>query len=418
MQFITGIALALGFVGSLLAPVRYRIGIAVIGGLAILIFVVPGSLGFGPLGAADSIIVAAAWMTALSLSTLRPLRFDRLFALYIVVVLLGSIGAIITTGEVGFPVLVALSGIVFVVVCGTLSREEWLIVRVGATVLAALVAVLCLVEAFAINRPLFVATPFGLSPLFPESIRAQATLGHPLVAAMVMLIGIGFTLTLRFRVGSKLLVVALLAAGVISTGSTSAIIAAAFTVIAGFIVSGGSNSRIARVGLAGVVVFFVATLSLVPSGLLADVSNQNSVHRANSFLAIPRLFTSRSPVEALFGTGWGSEELMYQRNVLINDNFFAIDNQFTTVIVVAGGIGIVCFLAFIIGLLLKSRGSARVTLLALVLMFLSFDVLNWAATSALFITFASFALFKQVRPRDGEPVALPNARESLSQRVR
>ncbi|MFB2599452.1 O-antigen ligase family protein [Herbiconiux sp. P17] len=401
---------------ALVVPSKIRLALALSGGLALVVFVPAGTIGTGVVSSVAGMILALIWMFVVAITAGRAVRFPRYFGLYIGVVALGFLSAFVANDVQPFNLLAAAVPLGMALLAGSLNTQEWSIVKVVIIVMGLIQAALCVVESVVLKAPLFAAVAYGVNPLLGDAIRGQGTLGHPLVAALTILVGFGLVLASTYRVIVKLVLMAALFLGIVATGSTSAIIAAIFCLTVGLIVTGSTSSRIARFAIVICVAIFVVTLSLVPSSLTDDVSGVNSVHRTNSLLAFPRLITERSVFESLFGSGWGSATSLYERNVLINDGFFAIDNQFTTIAAVSGLIGFLLFVSFLALILLKSRGAMRVVLLTLMVMFASFDVLSWVATSSLFVVCVALALREaqdasdasqqSLRPGDRSPADL------------
>jgi len=280
-----------------------------------------------------------------------------------------------------FPVLVGFFAL-------SLNASEWPLVLRGIVCIAALEAVMCAVEVFILNRTLTGSTGGGPHPLLAGAVRAEGTLGHPLVVGMVMLVGLLLAVSSRLAMYWKAPLMVVLGVGIFACGSTSVYIAAILCLGLHFLNSGSLAVRLAKFVAVTALALFLLLGTTVLAPITDDVSGVNSTHRLNSVIGLPRLLTNRPLVEAIFGTGWGSEQQNYQAGYLIDDNFFAVDNEFTSVMMAAGLIGFIMFVVATALALLQSKSSSRLALFSLVFMFFSFDVLGWGATTVLFIVLA------------------------------
>lgn len=328
---------------------------------------------------------ASVLMTAVSVSTaLRPIRVTRLMMFYVLIVLVGLLSALFSGVPSQFASIVAVTTLVPVFTTATLSDREWSVVRFAVIATGGAVAALCLVEVFLVDAPLFAEASYGTNPILESDVRAQATVGHPLVAAMVQLFALGILLAAKVGPLAKIFLAVALLIGIVATGSTSAVLAALLCVISFFVFAGRARWWVFRVVLVGLAGVLAVGASVVPSSLGSDISGNNATHRINSLLAIPRLL-QRGVGETIFGSGWGSQESLYRRGVLINDGFFAVDNQFTTVLAACGVIGAIALAVLLVKMFVRARGGEKAIVLSMTLMFVSFDVLNWVATGALYI---------------------------------
>jgi hypothetical protein len=75
---------------------------------------------------------------------------------------------------------------------------------------------------------------------------------------------------------------------------------------------------------------------------------------------------------------------LFAQGFLQQDGFFAVDDQWVTTFAVAGAVGLAALVAAVLFGLVHGTGPTRPAVLVPVLMFLSFDLLEWRATAVLF----------------------------------
>jgi hypothetical protein len=384
------ITLILGLVGAgvwaaVAAGQGRRLGVGVLGAVAAAILIPPL---YTPLPAYAGISIGGLWILALALTVRRPYINSANYTLFAAVMALGIVGALLTSPEPWFFSLVALFPVLVGFFALSLNASEWRLVRGGIVCIAAIEGLICAVEAFILHRTLTGSRGGGPHPLLAGTDRAEGTLGHPLVAGMVMLVGLLLVVSSGLRIHWKAPLMVVLGAGIFACGSTSVYIAAMLCLGLHFLNSGNRALRLAKLVAVTALASFLLFGSTVLAPITDDVSGANSTHRLNSIIGLPRLLTNRPIAEAIFGTGWGSEQQNYQAGYLINDDFFAVDNQFTSVMMATGLIGFIMFVAATALALSQSRSSTRLALFSLVFMFFSFDVLGWGATTVLFIVLA------------------------------
>jgi hypothetical protein len=391
--------LAASIWGAAAAGSEHRLGVGVLGALAGAILIPPL---YTPLPPYVGVAVGGLWLAILALTARRPPGVTATFTLFTVVMVLGLAT---TMAEAPVPWLtdqVALYTIIVGFFAQSLTPSEWHLVRLGIIGIAIIEALIGGVEVFVIRATFTGSDEGGPHPLINGTVRAEGTLGHPLVAGMVMLVGLLLVLTSDLAIRWKAILVAVLGTGVLASGSSSVYLTALLCLTVHFLKSRSTVLRLAKYVTVAAAAFYLLFGSAILAPVTDDVSGVNSTHRLNSFIAFPRLLTERSIQEGLFGSGWGSAKQNYQAGYLINDNFFAIDNQFTTVMMSAGLLGFVLFVAAVALALWQSDASTRLAQFSMVFMFLSFDVLGWGSTAALFIVLAVNKAKRNPVRRDAE----------------
>lgn len=216
--------------------------------------------------------------------------------------------------------------------------------------------------------------------------RATGTMAHPIPFGTLMAVSVLLALTpaLRWPVAVRLPMVAAGTFGVALSGSRSAALSLLVGLLVATLVPGALRlSAAARtvivLGAAGALLLVdVASLRVVNS-----VQGTGSLtHRLGALDAAERLAERPLP-QTLLGSGAGSLRDLFDAGFLQLDGFFAVDNQFVATFATAGLIGALALVALVgVGLVGGHRGTRPAALL-MVVMFLSFDVLEWHATALL-----------------------------------
>lgn len=385
---------------------HYR-AVALLGGVG-LVVLIPAL--HTPLPGWAGMAAGAAWMLLFGAFLPNRSRPGGWFPVVVfsAVVLLGAISSVAIRP---FP-FVAIA-LLYLIPIALLSRglvpDDARVVRNGVVTLAVIEALLCVAE-FAIFRgdPLDPAS--GYHPVLSSFTRTEGTLGHPIVAGVVMLVGL--VLLLAFRVASRWRFIGsvVLLAGIFTTGSSSVYVAALVAVVTPLVFVGRIGSRIVKVGLLAAIVLWLLAHQELFEPVVKDVSGVNSTHRLNSIQAIPSLLTLRPLGDGLFGSGWGSEQANYSLGFLKNDYFYTVDNMFATTMMAAGLLGFVLMIVFIVKVFFDADRAGRIALLPVVVMMFSFDVLQWASAGALFLIIA-------LAFRRGSPAAVVQPRKPVQERA-
>jgi hypothetical protein len=364
---------------------EHRLGVGVLGALAGAILIPPLYTALPPYA---GLAAGSLWLAILALTARRPPGVTATFTLFTVVMALGLATTMAAAPVPWLTDQVSFFTIMVGFFAQSLTPSEWRLVRFGIICIATIQALIGGVEVFVTKATFTGSDEGGPHPLINGTVRAEGTLGHPLVAGMVMLVGLLLVLASDLTIRWKLVLSAVLGVGVLASGSSSVYLTAMLCLTFHFLKSKSSVVRLAKYVTVAAAAFYLLFGTAILAPVTDDVSGVNSIHRLNSFIAFPRLLTDRSIQEGLFGSGWGSAKQNYQAGYLINDNFFAIDNQFTTVMMSAGLLGFIVFVAAVTLALWQSDSSTRLAQFSMVFMFLSFDVLGWGSTAALFIVLA------------------------------
>lgn len=359
------------------------LGVGVLGALSASILIAPSGMG---VPVYTGMAVGVGWLFIFAFTAWRRIRVPFTYKLFLVPACIGIIGSLFVPSTPFLPVLVALFTLVVGVFSGSLSGQDKRVLYQGLIVVGACEAGLCSYETLVTKAWSFGQADLWPHPLITGSVRAAGTLGHPLIAGMIMLVALGLLIASPWKPRlMKTLVLALLLLGIFSTGSMSVYITAGVCLLLPF-----AARRSARAHAVKVLLLLVGGLYLLLDDkslaqVFSGVEALNSGHRLNTILAFPSLILDRPFGMSMFGTGWGTADQNYLSGYLVNDNFFAPDNQFVTVLMSTGIVGLTFFAAFLAAALRRTESGSRLALATLIIMFFSFDVLSWAPTGALFI---------------------------------
>jgi len=256
----------------------------------------------------------------------------------------------------------------------------------------------------------------GLTASGATLFRVQATFGHPIPLASFLVVG--FVLALwaprsssrRYTEVVRLLILAILAVGVVVTFSRSSWIALFVAVVAGLAYRRTSNlDRLRVIALCGIP---VAILFFTPLGGYAFDYTQNIEstlsfrQRMASLQAVPDLLGT-GPAPVLIGMGAKAKEELYSSGILQSvQNVQVVDNQYITLLIEAGLVGLILFVMMSWSALramrpktafLSSTTVDERTILGLGLAFLTvlcamffYDGLYWPSTAILFWSMLGF----------------------------
>jgi hypothetical protein len=264
----------------------------------------------------------------------------------------------------------------------------------GIVAIAVAEAVLAAWELIVAGRPLFwTATsddPVNIlfNPLLSDSVlRMAGTTGHPIVLGVLLTVAIALVLTTPRTFGPAPLRVGILAAlalGELASGTRSALIAIALIAVYA-VCSAPGSSRPWRVLVAAVGAAVGATqlAGFVQEQTTLLLSTGSWTNRAGSLDAAPDLITERPVLEALFGSGWGSESSLFDRGFLNQNGFGIVDNQFVTSIATLGLVGGALLVALLVAAWRSGGRTTRAALIGFVCMAFAFDFMRWAGVVVL-----------------------------------
>lgn len=352
-----------------------------------LVFVPPKAIGFGLIGLFLAPVLSSFLIffsiKRSRLSVVRPKGLGVLVCLYLILLLTSAVNS----GSDFYYLAVAAVAVSVFLGAAQLSYFEIMTVRRTIVFAAIASAILALYENAFRGVPIIgiYSASLGQNTLV-EGVRSQATLGHPLVLGFFLTLGIITLLSgVHWNWLPTTLGVILMFAGIVASGSASAVVVALVAVAASFVlrVKAGMARSYVAVGLV-VVGLVITRSSLLPSsfseGLVGKLTGANAEHRTASLEAIPSLLSDQAIVNVLFGNGWGSARRLYDAGILKSDGFYAVDNQLVTLVVTGGIVSVVLFFSFLLFRVKETDSAGLVAVLCTIVMGFSFDIAEWAAT--------------------------------------
>lgn len=372
---------------------------APVAALVVLIVVPSSATASFPLGSLYPIFAALGIQIVGLLKNVRVLRqppFILWMALFLVLQALPDIDP--------FYMLLLPIGLFQYVLVWSACSDSKRVIRNWIIVLASAEGIAAIIEALSGTGPFIgtVRAMDAMNPFLPGVLRAQGTLAHPLVLALVLLTGLALALAARdIRMRYRVFALATILAGAVFTGSATTVLVA-IAILAAFALVRANVGAGVYVGLAMLIVTVVViSANLIPRELVAQLDERATSHRLNAIYALPNLLGNREVAEVLLGSG--SIRELYANGVLIDDGFYAVDNQLVSSLATAGILGTIGLVIFSVGVFINTQDIRyRVVLLTFALVGFSFDILHWYAGVALVFTVAAI-----VQPASAEWPSAP-----------
>lgn len=250
--------------------------------------------------------------------------------------------------------------------------------------IAAAQAAFGLLELQFLNEPLWRGgriLPNGQSTalrneLIPSTVRAQGTLGHPLPYAFTLILGCALLMRSESnRNVGKFLLWALLAAGIIVSGSRNAIALYIIITLLGLI----KPRAVGRFGFA-IFVALVGGILAIPFIVqqIERLTGSGSVfHRMGALESIERLIFARDVWPAIFGDGAASTPRLFDTGLLQTDGLEAVDNQYVLTLAQEGVIGLVILVCILTVAFKRADAVLKIVLFAVLAECMIFDLLSW-----------------------------------------
>ena len=408
-------AALVALIGGLLLPVDRRRGAALVVAVAVLVSTTSGSAPevvrhvavatvVGLCGAA--LVSPRSWVIGRPRATMATSVF---FAFSIVCVLVLAPSTIVLMSE-----LAAIGIAISWLVATSSPRDVTVFVR-GLVTLGLVQVALGVVELTVTHRPF----PFGYKVLatgrsfvsenkiLPGGlVRIEGTLGHPIPYAVFLAVCLVVVLAARgtFPAWFPSVAVVTLSTGILLSGSRSVVVGVLLAVTYVLLTSEARTraTKIVLVGLVAVAASAALASEIVQAveTLLASGSYEN---RMGALRAVSGLI-GRPALEAVVGSGFGSEPELYARGLLPQEGFTVVDNQLVTTLATFGITGVVLLVAvLVIGFVHASRVGRAVLVVMIVTLF-SFDYLVWFSMSAVLWAFCAL----DDRSHDGRSGADPS----------
>lgn len=243
------------------------------------------------------------------------------------------------------------------------------------------------------------------NPFLGDSVaRIQGTLAHWIPYSAVLSAGL-FVLVAqwrRYRPTLRMVAIPLIGVCLFLAGSRTSILVVAAGLLLLTLTSRSAGRAVRNTVIAGGVaiagVLGIGALTRAADEIAATGSVEN---RLGNVAAVPGLL-GRPPLETLFGSGLDSIGRLFDQDLLLNNGFNVVDNQFVTSIATQGILGVVLLIALLV---VGWRGGDRATrplILLVVLLAFSFDWIRY--TSVLVILFPVIAAGGQTE--DADPIPL------------
>lgn len=382
------------------------VSVSLCGALACSLFIPADSLNFvaEPLSAVFSQLAVAILSLVALWSNRSNFRSPPELALLGIIVLVTIPSSLVSDGEPLYAIATSGAVLLFGYAVSSASVRDAKSILQWAVVACYTVALIGVIEAFVIERfVLEVPVESAIGSLQPnpytEGIRARGPVGNALVLGFVSAASFLMHITyLRTATWTILLGGALSVSGILASGSSSAV--AIFLMGCGLIALTRSRARLIGIALLVLgVAYTIASPRVLrfSDAAIRDLQGGDSTHRMNVLKATDDLF--RRPLsEVLFGSGYDSIADVTSRGYFVNYPFYVVDNQAVSIFITSGLIGVIAFLIFIV----ISWKRASVTkglpcLAALSAMYLSFDTLEWLATSTLLLLVTSFHVLQKTK---------------------
>lgn len=298
----------------------------------------------------------------------------------------------------------------------SLTPESRQTVRRTVAATALILGSIAVAETFALGRLLFTPPPVGQSAhaFFPGLVRGEATTGQPLVLGLLLILGALVITQSSARLPARALGLAIITAGAVATGSASVVVVLVAAVLLDWFVRGRGVARFYIVVTGLIAALIIGNRSTAVEALAREFGGTNVAHRLGSLDAIQRLVELRGIWSAMIGDGWGSAPRLYASGIIPQSASNAIDNQFVATLAQAGLLGAILLVAALVATVVRLPPGGRVIATAAIVTFLSFDVMMWAAPSALLALALSGVLTPPASPgRRGRTTSKPSPVRAL-----
>lgn len=243
------------------------------------------------------------------------------------------------------------------------------------------------------------------NPLFAGSIvRIQGTLGHPIPFSVM--IGLASILLIsywrQFSVLARWSFLSVFILAAIFNGTRSMFVGLAVACLI-HLFSHHTKHKFAKwlaVAVAAWVVY-IADFGMRES--VSNLINSGSFeNRAEAIESVPGLF-ERTVFEVIFGSGFGSEQTLFDAGFLQQSGFGVVDNQLVTSFATSGIFGVLGLLAILGVAFIRSEIPGRRLIVFMTIMMFSFDYLRWATITYLLFLVIGFAVSGAKKKRASAP---------------
>lgn len=232
------------------------------------------------------------------------------------------------------------------------------------------------------------------NPLFSGSIiRIQGSLGHPIPFSVM--IGLASILLVsywhKFSVLARWTLLSIFGIATVFNGTRSMLIGLAVACLI-HLFSRHTKHKFAKWLAVAVALWTVYVADFGMRESVNNLINSGSFeNRAEAIESVPGLF-ERSVFEVVFGSGFGSEQALFDAGFLQQSGFGVVDNQFVTSFATSGLFGVLGLLTILGTALIRSRIVGRRLIVFMAIMMFSFDYLRWATITFLLFLVIGFAV--------------------------
>lgn len=243
------------------------------------------------------------------------------------------------------------------------------------------------------------------NPMFDDAlVRSQGTFGHPLILGFFqgLVLVLAWTNPARLASGARIAALAVIALGLVLSGSRSALLVAAAAIAVHILLRFHLYAWLRGVLLisaAGTVVYLIdpGVSDLVER----TIDSGSWIHRMGSLAAVPRLL-ARTGWEYWWGSGYGSETELFQRGYIADSyGLRVVDNFVVYLLGTTGVVGLCLTLAVLLATFVLGARWVRALVVYVFGMFFSFDITVWLSTG--FLMFLVVALPGSAAGRRGVP---------------
>jgi hypothetical protein len=208
--------------------------------------------------------------------------------------------------------------------------------------------------------------------------RVDGTMGHPLLLALLVNLSFAIVVRASYVRRRRLVIMSILVAGILITGSRSAAAIALLLVLFGTVRRFTLGRLAGRALLAVGLLVLAINAGVLQSGVVDRFTASGSLsHRQGAFSSVPVLFHEQSLSYLLFGNGWAGPQTLFDRGLLQTDYFRAVDNQWVATIVSSGLVGLALISFAMYRAVRHADTDQRVLWLTFLVEWFVFDALWW-----------------------------------------
>lgn len=259
------------------------------------------------------------------------------------------------------------------------------------------------------------------NPLIEGFDRAQGTFGHPIVFGWFLAVCATLVWVDAGRLSRRLCLTFLVvvAAGLVLSGTRSAMVSFAVGVILHLVMRPGLATWMRNLLIAGGAVFVVLAIGVGSriSELTADLLDSGSwTQRIGNMARVPDLL-ARPPMESLFGVGWGRDDQLFVEGDLVSPfNFRVVDNMLVEALGTVGILGLLVLIVMVVIAFVRGDRASRAVTATIAAMMFSFDTMVWPFTAIALMLFFSLPRLNRNAPPE-RPEAVSGTEQPVTRRA-